>query len=489
MHVGVAILPLLILAALVVGGIVLLLRAGKPGRWIAGIVAIVVILLLGLFSMRAVVHTVPESVSMNHRGVNVSVGNGPYSLRATVDGNGPVVQVGENRIGVSRDGVLVDGGSSFGQLPPMPVMPSMPSMPRMPKMPRMPQIGVNVGVNETAWRAMSNSMGPADVYPSMASAGRALAGQLEDDLRAVVSGDELPAVVHVCGRIGSVMDGGVDADTLNAVAAELRDELGIERALVETVVPTSVIQATNEHGATVEVSLVQWSHSVDAARKATSNEPVSAWQPSPGIDAGTLKVRLAGRAGSIERTMRFVHKPWVDRFGEYVSRNPQRALVLGLSHSPAMSEFEAEQQAMQDAVAKVQQRLREMGNVVNGHLVSVHAGSVTQADLRQNDIIVDRFVQEFPLSVGQFWREALLLDVSDEKLASLIVRDAARSRVARSSWFRAIGSVVVMVAVICLLYLFVNVATRGYYTWALRVAAVVLVIAGLVLVRIVFSAW
>ena len=82
-----------------------------------------------------------------------------------------------------------------------------------------------------------------------------------------------------------------------------------------------------------------------------------------------------------------------------------------------------------------------------------------------------------------------MLDVSDEKLASLIVRDAARSRVARSSWFRAIGSVVVMVAVICLLYLFVNVATRGYYTWALRVAAVVLVIAGLVLVRIVFSAW
>ena len=42
-----------------------------------------------------------------------------------------------------------------------------------------------------------------------------------------------------------------------------------------------------------------------------------------------------------------------------------------------------------------------------------------------------------------------------------------------SWWWQAL-SVAGMVAAICLVYVFLNVATRGYYVWSLRVAAIIL---------------
>jgi len=43
-------------------------------------------------------------------------------------------------------------------------------------------------------------------------------------------------------------------------------------------------------------------------------------------------------------------------------------------------------------------------------------------------------------------------------------------------------SLAALVVLICVVYGFLNAATRGYYTWSLRIAAVVLVVVGMILV-------
>ena len=52
-------------------------------------------------------------------------------------------------------------------------------------------------------------------------------------------------------------------------------------------------------------------------------------------------------------------------------------------------------------------------------------------------------------------------------------------------WGQRVLSVAAVVVVILLAYLFLNAATKGYYEWALRVAAVVLLAGGLVLILMV----
>jgi len=94
--------------------------------------------------------------------------------------------------------------------------------------------------------------------------------------------------------------------------------------------------------------------------------------------------------------------------------------------------------------------------------------------------VIDQFVQSFDGSTGDIWRQALLLDVSTAPLRRLETRISSVARVSRMTWARMIGSAVGVVALIAVIYFFLNMATRGYYEWSLRIAGVVLAIVAVI---------
>ena len=55
-----------------------------------------------------------------------------------------------------------------------------------------------------------------------------------------------------------------------------------------------------------------------------------------------------------------------------------------------------------------------------------------------------------------------------------------QSRQVRESWARMALSVVGVLVLISVIYFFLNMATRGYYEWSLRIAGVVLAIVAIV---------
>lgn len=133
-------------------------------------------------------------------------------------------------------------------------------------------------------------------------------------------------------------------------------------------------------------------------------------------------------------------------------------------------------------------RLAERGHVpMDEHWQRRHCESRLRRRLERGDLIVGRFAQEFFKDIDgeshlALSREAILLDVSADKLDSLAHKLAREIRHGRRSRRSALGISVFGVAVVLLLvwcaYRILDRITQGYFTWPLRlVSAVILLIA------------
>jgi hypothetical protein len=173
-------------------------------------------------------------------------------------------------------------------------------------------------------------------------------------------------------------------------------------------------------------------------------------------------------------------KPWLTDLAGYQSTYPNSRFLVARSHSSATDEKTAEQEAITDACSQVAQVLWEMnpnhGRPLSGNL------SVNPTDLESRGFVLDRFSQQLYGMAGPICRNALLIDLSPEKIQPLA--NAKFEIVARQqkTWARVLLSFVGMAAVIALVYAFLNAATRGYYSWSLRIAALALLAAGVVIV-------
>ena len=99
----------------------------------------------------------------------------------------------------------------------------------------------------------------------------------------------------------------------------------------------------------------------------------------------------------------------------------------------------------------------------------------------------DEFVQKLHLpATGQtVYRAAILVDASSsqlEKLHGSILPELHRNEI-RVKRFG--GGVMGMGIVICLVYLFLNWATRGYFQMNLRLGAFLVLIAGMLLIMLI----
>jgi hypothetical protein len=175
----------------------------------------------------------------------------------------------------------------------------------------------------------------------------------------------------------------------------------------------------------------------------------------------------------VTETSGFSAKPWVDDFADFINRNPKGHWLLALSQNPATTEQEAQQEAMADACGQVARLLQERGQLNR---------PVSPGDIRQGGFIEDRFVQKLQGLSGPIWREAMLINGAPEKLEILARKITNATAQQRQSKRTMILSLLGMLAVISGVYLFLNAATRGYYTWSIRIMLIILTGAGVFLV-------
>ncbi len=176
-------------------------------------------------------------------------------------------------------------------------------------------------------------------------------------------------------------------------------------------------------------------------------------------------VLVQGKAEMTE--CRFEIKPWIHSVQQYAPSQPQRLLVAAYSGAPVDNPQAAHQLALADA----RRRLGIDDSQDDSSLSSL---------LVQDKLQVDRFTQKLSTPEGDLWREAILLDLSDQHASrfhhhvEFIAPNGIETLLKRVFGF--IGLVVVTIV----LYLLLKILTQG----SSNVPAI-LVITGVLIVMIV----
>jgi hypothetical protein len=104
------------------------------------------------------------------------------------------------------------------------------------------------------------------------------------------------------------------------------------------------------------------------------------------------------------------------------------------------------------------------------------------AAVRSGQIVAEDYERRTDRSYGTTWKHYILMDTSPARLEPIVQRIRGDARMQLVNEATAWGSLGALLGVIVLLYVFLNAATRGYFAWRLRAAAVMLVIVAVLVV-------
>jgi hypothetical protein len=198
---------------------------------------------------------------------------------------------------------------------------------------------------------------------------------------------------------------------------------------------------------------------------------------APALSTATSSVDPAAALRSLDGATR-ANKPWVDDFAAFVTSHPGQ-WVVGRSTHPCLSEPEAARAARSDAANAVYARVAARFGSSPADADWVRR-RIT-ADVVDGSLDADCLAERFTRPYGTVWTESVLLDVSPQRLDSLLSSyqaDQAQWR-QRSSEIRQ--AVAISVAGAWLAYLVLNSVTKGYFTMRLRLAAALVTAAGVAL--------
>lgn len=305
-----------------------------------------------------------------------------------------------------------------------------------------------VAVNDPgAWQVTDEVPFEADIYPTINSAARALALKLAKSLRDKFDTALPPLRLKIAGN--------VEPSVLERVIQTLSERL-----------PQLRVQAvgSNKWNFPPDQTNALLAVSVDVT--ATGSKSISGPLPYS-LQENTLQLMAQGPDFQTISSASFSNKPWADNFAAFVSANPTGKWILAQTPRPAISADEATDLAINNASAKLYQQIKQLGQPVPTAQI--------EQELRRGYLIKDRFVQKFPRPYGDVWREALLINAEPGNFHRLVVQHKAAQRAQAWTLARHIGAMSGLLIVICLLYLFLNAATKGYYVWSLRIASGVLI--------------
>ena len=279
----------------------------------------------------------------------------------------------------------------------------------------------------------------ADVYPSGSSALRALAPRVEKQ------------IPYVMGESGS-------PETIVIYS----DSIGIENAeefrqAISKLVPEIKcrIEISND------VGINQKEVGLHFTLMDSRNGKVDAQHLVNDGESSIIQARLFSGDRILDTKINYSNKYWVEDFSSFVNRHPDKQYVIAKSNETSIAPEEADKQAMQNACYQVDQLAPNLHNI-------------SSKDILDSDIVVDKFVQSFNGSQGKIWRQAVLLDVSGQKLNRLAAIISGAARVRSMTWARMVFSIIGLFVLITIVYAFLNAATRGYYAWSLRIVGVIL---------------
>lgn len=298
----------------------------------------------------------------------------------------------------------------------------------------------------------------ADVYPSKLAAIRAGGAHLARSIRSFGDANSVPRVV--------VFQQVHDYELI----AELRDAIRRTLSDVSCVIEAESRPVTRDDEMGVTLNLGE--HDMRKAPWADSPERL--------VAKGRVDVYLSSHRGKLHVPIRFMEKPWVEDFAGFANEMSDSAFVVARSRETCTSENEARELAIQDASTQLRRLIGKKWAVPGGE--ELHIGPY---HLQEGDFIVDTFVQSFDGAAGKIWRQAMLIDASAAKLRWLDRSMSRATASVRMSLARMIGSAVGVIALIAGIYFFLNMATRGYYEWSLRIAGVVLAIVAVVSVLMI----
>ena len=297
----------------------------------------------------------------------------------------------------------------------------------------------------------------ANIYPSRLSAVRSLGLHVDEAVRQVF-GDASPnSIILFQG----------------AHERRLIEEFG--KAVAKTF-PDANWTAAPE---TVAVQPDQVGIRIDIVKVQTYAAP---WLGGSNDEMVSGTIQACALTGSRQASMsaEFVEKPWVEDLSGFLNARPSSRFIIAKSSESCMTEAEANNQAIQSACTQVAEMLGQVSLRRSGIPITF-AKPVDSADILEGGFILDRFVQNFQGTAGKIWRQALLVDVSAEKLKNLAERKAIIAQVRKRTFAGMLFSIAGLVVLITVVYAFLNAATKGYYAWALRIAGVIFALVVIIL--------
>ena len=415
--------------------VVLLAKAPKAGASL--IVALIAMVVLGLFFIPFVAfrHTsyapTPEEYPI------------PQTARAAI-GQQSAGDSGTNADTIREFDRVVEGyvqePASAAELPA-----PAPALPRS----AMPAVASPI------WAEGIDSELEAEVYPSKLAAVRVLGSRVDRSIRKLTADANFPAKIVLFQEQND-----------RTLIVELKN--AVERSLPDA---TCVIEA--------EPRNIQRDETGITVRFADTDMQPAPWAKSAETraESARIEINVSTAGGHMATGKRFVEKPWVEDFATFASTRPDQHFIVTRSIGTCTSEGEANQQALDDARARLTEALGKRGRLPEP--------VITATDVLQGGFVIDQFAQSFAGSVGKIWRKAMLIDVSGPRLAQLSGQKTHESREMRASWARMGFSVIGVTVLIGAIYFFLNMATMGYYEWSLRIAGIVLAIVAVISVLMV----
>lgn len=194
---------------------------------------------------------------------------------------------------------------------------------------------------------------------------------------------------------------------------------------------------------------------------------------------------------TLTRQAQFVDKPWIEDLNRWQkqTKSKDKSFIVAKSTELCPTQEEACEQARNLAAQQmyrlIKPRLQKRGlNLDHGWIRSEIAAmmSGTHAFCQEKpseQIVVDTFVQRFDRPYGEVYRAVMLIDTSPRNVIDLTQYFRKQLSGQRESQRNTLLSAIGLLAVIFVVYLFLNAATKGYYVWSIRIAAIVLTAAGI----------
>lgn len=311
---------------------------------------------------------------------------------------------------------------------------------------------IAVSPDAQPWSSQAGPEFLADVYPSAADAAAALARSMVAEL----NNPYRPEVIVVAGP--------AEADVLGRVAVALREA---DAAQAVEVNPKAVKapEPAEEHTRTALLMVEQVTQQAS---------------PQP---AGFVQVHTGNGSA---RTARYVEKPWLANLDLFQSREPGRRWIVAGSDRACSDSHMAEELALRIAATRLAEEVCAAGPGIPGRGVPGNRpeglNAAIAAQLQRQGLVADRFAQVFSRPYGGVYQGWVLVSARPEEIHRVAQGLMAPVRQAKQSLLARTLSVAALLAVIGLLYLFLSIATRGYYVRSLRVVAIILAVIGVLFV-------